>query len=329
MVQASHPNTPGESGKSTVFKQMRVIHSGGYTQEELNSFKWIVQKNVLDGIRMLLQKCTEYGLELGEDAEDAADAICLWEGENLNPKLAEHICIAWADGAVQHCFDRRADFQLGDSTKHFLDQVERLGANNYVPTVDDVLHSRVRTSGVVSKDFVIGDKPFQMFDVGGQRSERRRWIHTFDHVDAVVFVAALSEYNQMMAEDASKNRLVEALDLFEQIANSHYFASTNIILFLNKKDLFEEKVKKVDPAQWFPDYTGGCNYEAAEAYFRAEFQKRIHKPEEADGKSTKTSEKKRDLYPYTTCATDTGNIKFVFDAMQSLLMAHQLGAYGG
>ena len=34
------------------------------------------------------------------------------------------------------------------------------------------------------------------------------------------------------------------------------------MLFLNKRDLFEEKIKTVDPKKWFPDYTGGCNYDA-------------------------------------------------------------------
>ena len=153
---------------------MRVIHSGGYSPEELSSFKWIIQKNVLDGIKTLLNKCTDLGLEIGEDAEDAADAILLWEGENINPKLAKDIRTAWDDSAVQECYERRSEFQLGDSTKHFLDQVERLAADEYLPTLDDVLHSRVRTSGVISKDFIINNVPFQMYDVGGQRSERRR-----------------------------------------------------------------------------------------------------------------------------------------------------------
>lgn len=93
-----------------------------------------------------------------------------------------------------------------------------------------------------------------------------------------------------------------------------------------RKDLFAEKVKKVDPKKWFPDYTGGCDYEAAEAYFTQEFKKRInHSKSAKDGTSKKKVD--RDLYPYTTCATDTGNIRFVFDAMQSLLLSQQLADY--
>ena len=48
---------------------------------------------------------------------------------------------------------------------------------------------------------------FNMFDVGGQRSQRKKWIHCFDDVDCVLFVSALSEYDQVLLEDSSVNRM--------------------------------------------------------------------------------------------------------------------------
>ena len=82
-----------------------------------------------------------------------------------------------------------------------------------------------------------------MYDVGGQRNERKKWIHCFEGVTAVIFVAAISEYDQKLFEDASTNRMVEALDLFEDICNNAFFVKSSLILFLNKRDLFEEKIK--------------------------------------------------------------------------------------
>ena len=78
-----------------------------------------------------------------------------------------------------------------------------------------------------------------------------------------------------MTEDRSKNRLQEAIDLFGQVVNSHLFAKTDVILFLNKKDLFEEKIKTVDPAEWFPDYASGCNPAKAEEYFKKRFEAQV------------------------------------------------------
>jgi hypothetical protein len=59
-----------------------------------------------------------------------------------------------------------------------------------------------------------------MYDVGGQRNERKKWIHCFDDVTAVIFVASLSEYDQVLYEDNTVNRMDEAVTLFADIANS-------------------------------------------------------------------------------------------------------------
>lgn len=52
---------------------------------------------------------------------------------------------------------------------------------------------------------------FQFFDVGGQRNERRKWINCFDGVHGVMFVAALSEYDQSLYEERSVNRMVNTV----------------------------------------------------------------------------------------------------------------------
>ena len=96
----------------------------------------------------------------------------------------------------------------------------------------------MRTSGIVEEKYVIDGVQFTMFDVGGQRNERKKWIHAFDNVTAVIFVAAISEYDQVLYEDENTNRMVEALNLFEEICNSRWFHDTSMILFLNKRDLF-------------------------------------------------------------------------------------------
>ena len=82
-----------------------------------------------------------------------------------------------------------------------------------------------------------------IIDVGGQTSERRKWVHHFDACQAILFVAALSEYDQYLFEDNTKNRMVDALELFEKICNEKLFKETHMILFLNKRDLFEQKIQ--------------------------------------------------------------------------------------
>jgi len=95
-----------------------------------------------------------------------------------------------------------------------------------------------------------------MFDVGGQRSERKKWIHCFENVTTILFLVAISEYDQLLFEDETVNRMQEALTLFDSICNSRWFVKTSIILFLNKIDRFKEKLPFSPMKNYFPDYEG-------------------------------------------------------------------------
>ena len=61
---------------------------------------------------------------------------------------------------------------------------------------------------------------FSMFDVGGQREERRKWIQCFNDVTAIIFVTACDSFNMMLFEDEGENRLRESLELFKNIWNN-------------------------------------------------------------------------------------------------------------
>lgn len=97
-----------------------------------------------------------------------------------------------------------------------------------------------------------------MYDVGGQRSQRRKWVYCFEDVRAVLFVVALSGYDMTLLEDQTVNRLEESLNLFEQIVNNRWFKEASFVLFLNKLDLFREKImcSSRHLKLFFSDYKG-------------------------------------------------------------------------
>jgi guanine nucleotide-binding protein G(i) subunit alpha len=95
-----------------------------------------------------------------------------------------------------------------------------------------------------------------MFDVGGQRSERKKWIHCFEAVTCIIFCVALSEYDQVLLEVNTVNRMEESLTLFGSIVNSAWFTRTSIVLFLNKIDIFRKKLLTVPLERYYPDYEG-------------------------------------------------------------------------
>ena len=132
----------GESGKSTIFKQMKVLNQGGYSTEELKAFRPIIHRNVVDALQILLHECEARDLTGRRSNEELADRFLLMQSDNLNPEIAQHVSRLWRDAAVQACYQVRDEFQLPSSAKIFLDDAERIGANDYVPMVADV----VRTS---------------------------------------------------------------------------------------------------------------------------------------------------------------------------------------
>ena len=119
-------------------------------------------------------------------------------------------------------------------------------------------HIKKRTTYpcIIETQFTYKGLHFKMFDVGGQRSERKKWIHCFEGVTAIIFCVALSGYDLVLAEDEEMNRMMESMKLFDSICNNKWFVETSIILFLNKKDLFEQKIKYSPLSICFPEYKG-------------------------------------------------------------------------
>ncbi|KAI2659072.1 Guanine nucleotide-binding protein G(i) subunit alpha-2 [Labeo rohita] len=190
--------------------------------------------------------------------------------------------------------------------------MDRIGKADYIPTQQDVLRTRVKTTGIVETHFTFKDLHFKMFDVGGQRSERKKWIHCFEGVTAIIFCVAMSAYDLVLAEDEEMNRMHESMKLFDSICNNKWFTETSIILFLNKKDLFEQKITRSPLSICFPEYAGDNNYDEAAEYIRTKFED-LNKKKET-----------KEIYPHFTCATDTKNVQFVFDAVTDVIIKNNL-----
>ena len=76
--------------------------------------------------------------------------------------------------------------------------------DTFQPTEQDILRARVLTSGIFETKFRVDKVKFHMFDVGGQRDERRKWIQCFNDVTAIIFVAASSSFNMVLREDPTQ-----------------------------------------------------------------------------------------------------------------------------
>jgi len=320
----------GESGKSTLFKQMIQIYGNPedkvVSSEELKNQVELIHGNIITNTNMLSDQCAVHGPPETEAGRAALNFFETKFVDNIifDLELVNHLKAFWADPGIQKTYDKRNLFQLNDSAKYFYDNLDRIAAIDYVPSLDDNLRTRVRTTGIVEHNFTISESPFRMFDVGGQRNERKKWIHCFDGVTAVIFVVAISEFDQLLFEDDCTNRMTEALSLFVNICGSEWFNKTAMILFLNKSDIFMEKIQTKDiTASSCPElklYEGDCrDYDETTKYIQEVFVSR--------GANACTYPEKM-IHAHVTNATNTENVHMVFEDVKEIVINISLDEAG-
>ncbi|NXJ33331.1 GNA11 protein, partial [Ciconia maguari] len=322
----------GESGKSTFIKQMRIIHGSGYSEEDKKGFTKLVYQNIFTAMQSMIRAMETlkilYKYEQNKNFLPACDwyplllanAVLIREVDvekvmTFEQPYVSAIKTLWNDPGIQECYDRRREYQLSDSAKYYLSDVDRIATPGYLPTQQDVLRVRVPTTGIIEYPFDLENIIFRMVDVGGQRSERRKWIHCFENVTSIMFLVALSEYDQVLVESDNENRMEESKALFRTIITYPWFQNSSVILFLNKKDLLEDKILYSHLVDYFPEFDGPQR----DAQAAREFILKMFVDLNPDSDKI--------IYSHFTCATDTENIRFVFAAVKDTILQLNLKEY--
>ncbi|ORY36931.1 G-alpha-domain-containing protein [Rhizoclosmatium globosum] len=273
----------GESGKSTLLKQMKIIHGLGFTNDEMIMYRSAIWLNLLTCYQNLTIAMDNLKIPYGFVPPDPKDleAMELPEEPDINPpssqqddsngprdssldrppiikhdKLARYAALQyenlggkaqvgevpdaarmmktsdllvssmfsfsngepfpadrvagldaiWNDSGIQYCFQRAAEFQLIESCAFLMQHRHRICGLGYKPTEEDILSARIMTTSVSETRFRIKDVIYRVFDVGGQKSQRKKWAPLFEDVDAIIFVVAISSYNQVCFEAKDTNR---------------------------------------------------------------------------------------------------------------------------
>ena len=357
----------GESGKSTILKQMKLIHlssdhsAPSFTEKEKFDAKVAIYLNIVDAMVALIEGINQLSikgldvlvnndggeerinylankvLSYGSSIRYAIQRItqvnfeaimpngevkyCLEESEvhfeEIMPNEEEKYCLKemWSSQTLQEVYARRNELQVSDSTYHFMSSMDRIYGGEYIPTNEDILRARVKTTGVVRIEFTLQlfqkNVPLHILDVGGQRSEREKWIKCFDNVTCVFYVISVSEYDQVLEEDKTTNRMAESLNLFGKMLNHNCFLSTSFVVFFNKSDLFVEKIKAGRGIKIaFPDYEGAENSSPESLEFIINKYLSVNT----------VSSYQRMVYHHTTTATDTNLIKKISDDVLKMII---------
>ncbi|KAM3164153.1 Guanine nucleotide-binding protein alpha-1 subunit [Lachancea thermotolerans] len=390
----------GESGKSTVLKQLRLLHQGGFGNQERVQYTQVIWADAVQSMKILIIQARKLGIpldcdnpetnrhlfeqkrlllrarplehidaslaggsgflndyvlkysetsenkrrtkstgraqafqgledggtfnlqELSEGLSEDGTNSALAQSQNAatrsvsSQQIADAISELWKhDRGVRQCFARSNEFQLESSAEYYFEHIHNFANPTYVCSDEDILKGRIKTTGITETAFNIGSTNFKVLDAGGQRSERRKWIHCFQDITAVLFVLAVSEYDQMLFEDERVNRMHESIMLFNTLLNSKWFSNTPFILFLNKTDIFKEKLTRSPIRQYFPEYQGRVgDVDAGLKYFESIF--------------LSLNKAGRPVYVHRTCATDTQSMRFVLTAVADLIIQQNLKKSG-
>ncbi|KAL1022965.1 hypothetical protein UPYG_G00034790 [Umbra pygmaea] len=315
----------GESGKTTFIRQMRIIHGRGFSEQERRDFAKLIYQNIFTAVKAMTQAMTTlklpYAYPENEMYAKWVQDVDTVQVTQLERGYVDAIHRLWADPALRVCYSRRSEYQLLDSTEYYMKNLDRISAPDYIPTAQDVLRVRFPTTGIHDYSFTIKTITLRIVDVGGQKSERRKWIHCFQDVTSLIFLASLSEYDQVLEERETVKRMDESLALFYTTIHSPWFHNTSIILFLNKTDILADKIQTSDLKKYFPGFTGKRrDAEDAMIFIQTMYDQQSHNREK--------NEEKKTLYPHFTCATDTNNIRKVFGDVKDTVLLKSLRDYG-
>nr|WBU87314.1 G-alpha-domain-containing protein [Ganoderma boninense] len=232
------------------------------------------------------------------------------------------IVALWNDPVVRQIL-RRRKVRLEEGPGFYLNDLDRVTSIQYFPSDDDVLRARLKTVGVSEYSFHMeaGDErgtEWRIIDVGGSRSQRPTWVPFFDDVNAIIFLAPICGFDQVLAEDRSVNRLEDSVLLWKEVCSNKLLAKVDLVLFLNKCDILESKLKSGVRLQKYVRSFGERpnDPEVAQKYFRSKFSA-IHREH---------SPIPRKFYGFCTSVTDTTTTGGIIASVKDMVLREHLRA---
>lgn len=235
-------------------------------------------------------------------------------GEHYD-QLAKAVILACSLKEIQQY--RSENYFLSPWDFDLFDSASRIFAKGYEPSHQDILMCRSPTTGLHEYSFMVDNMELVFIDVGGQRKERATWAKAMENIGAVIYVASLAEYGQILEEDNMKDRMVESMELFQRVFHSPKLANIPTVLLLNKFDLLGQKLEMTPLSSVFTEFTGPNEVESAYEFISKKFIERM---------ALKPSNK--DFVCQRVSAIDQGNIMKVFAVIKAMLISSSLRESG-
>ncbi|KAJ7444475.1 guanine nucleotide binding protein, alpha subunit [Mycena latifolia] len=239
---------PG-SGKATFMRHVKALH-GGYNDEERQQFKKLIHQSVIDAWRELSSSFPDEIFSTPQSQECRKIAVSPETPRFLTEELAHAIDTLWTDTAVRAAIPT---VQLDRRATHFFDHLDRISALDYTPTDDDILNCKMTPPPVDQLSVNGGDLWTYSLSCPRQSlATKHKWLPVFAGVAVVIFVLNLDDYD-------CPERIRDALDLYNYIYGSQWFAHSDICLLMNSSASLPAKLAAAPLTDVYPDGSGGSH----------------------------------------------------------------------
>ncbi|KAI0554796.1 G-protein alpha subunit-domain-containing protein [Xylaria curta] len=248
-------------GKTTLLNALQLCNEAEHVKRDEGYLRTLVWHNALDSARAVLRAMEELDmdLELTASARRLLLEPCIDCDRDpaLNPQHATEVassisllrCIEGFQEAANWRNRWVNNYQFHDNSEYYIENINRLAeqaARHSVATDGDLLRTQVTTTGIHQVNITYKGTQFCVYDVGGERSERKKWIHAFEDVSVVVYPVDTTGYGRSLREDADGDRMREQFMVFESIANNSWFARSSFIIVFSKMDILPQYLKEED-----------------------------------------------------------------------------------
>ena len=346
----------GNVGKSTIFRQMNLLYGEGFTPAHKLQARSLIYENILETAFVLASNVNDLDIVEDDPLMDNADKIQRFlidfrlaiSDANNNSKVSsvDHKSVVVSEDiwiSVESILnDKRCvpllenpKLDLVQSASYLVEHFSRIRSIEFMPTDQDCLRLRRSTQGDAKLTFDIDLKEMDAslrvtcVDVGGQAHEQVMWPKHAADLNAIVYIAAVSEYNNI--RDGGISLLQEQFELLSNVCNSSDFKNATIITLLNKSDLLEAKVAKSDQdafkfSKYFSDYDGSDgDKDAIISFFKSRVEQIVRSSK--IGNVTAKYPNFDDIVIETT-AIDTGMMETVLRSLIKATLIQCLGSMG-
>uniref|UniRef100_A0A0B6ZCR3 Uncharacterized protein n=1 Tax=Arion vulgaris TaxID=1028688 RepID=A0A0B6ZCR3_9EUPU len=300
------------AGKSTLAKQVRMIHEKGFADKEKAVYREVVRQNVVMAVLCVLEEMDTHGVqfpteEMRNTANNIKDRLKMSDSYKAVVDMRHSLLLLTSQKVVKDIMDACIDVETVQLNQYLFRSLDKILSDSYAPSDYDILRVRQKTTGLHEILFHFKGFEFRLCDVDGHCTVKKKWLQNFENVSAILFTAALSSYDVGSKDHEEQTEIHDAMRVFQTVTSYAGFIRSPIILFLNKKDIFQQKLKKVPLTVAFPEYTGKNEFSEACQFIQQKFESFVtHAPER--------------LAVHITNATDTPNIRSVFDSSLAVIL---------